>query len=91
MSPGVQGEVTLSQGPLARCCRGGVVQLIYGRREGVMLLTQVEFAEQLLYPLPIGGVVCHVIFLRRRSEHLLLEDGGVGERVKAPLLLISLV
>ena len=56
-----------------------------------MLISLLEFAEQFLYPLPIGGVVGRVIFLR--SEHLLLEDGGLGELVEAPLLsaLISLI
>ena len=57
----------------------------------MLLTTLLEFAEEFLYPLPIGGVVGRVIFLH--GEHLLLEDGGLGELVKAPLLsvLISLV
>jgi len=56
-----------------------------------MLVTLLEFAEQFLYPLPIGGVVGRVIFLR--GEHLLLEYGGLGELVETPLLsvLVSLV
>ena len=57
----------------------------------MILLSLLEFTQQLLYPLPIGGVVGRVIFLR--GEHLFLEDGGLGELVKAPLLcaLVSLV
>jgi hypothetical protein len=57
----------------------------------MLVTTLLEFAEEFLYPLPIGGVVGRVIFLH--GEHLLLEDGGLGELVKAPLLsvLISLV
>jgi len=77
VAPGVQGVVTLGQGPLAwRCvCYSCGVLFILGCGERVMLLSLLEFAEQFLYPLPIGGVVGRVIFLH--GEHLLLEDGGL--------------
>lgn len=92
--PGIEGVVTLGKGPLAwRCVNySGRTLFILGSGERVMLVTTLlEFAEEFLYPLPIGGVVGRVIFLY--GEHLLLEDGGIGELVKAPLLsaLISLV
>jgi hypothetical protein len=92
--PGVQGVVTLGQGPLAWRCvyNSGCVLLILGSGQRVLLVpTLLEFVEEFLYPLPIGGVVGRVIFLH--GEHLLLEDRGLGELVKAPLLsaLISLV
>ena len=70
--PGVQGKVTLGQGPLAwRCIYYSLV--ILGSGERVMLVTTLlEFAEEFLNPLPIGGIVGRVIFLH--VEHLLLED-----------------
>ena len=57
----------------------------------MLVTTQLEFAKEFLYPLPIGWVVGRVIFLH--GEHLLLKDRGLGELVKAPLLsaLVSLV
>ena len=57
----------------------------------MLLTTLLDFAEEFLYPLPIGGVVGRVIFIR--GENLLLKDGGLRELVKTPLLsaLISLV